>query len=183
MTACKKFLLLVSLICSSFFAQASVNTENNSDAFFKYFDFFIPKNWEIKDSPHKGELTFLSAKHSCIIHINYDEAHFIKPNDRLNLSLNYQKALAKSLSATTHDALSLKIANPRSYKINNFDGYTFDYVNFFEDGRYLSGQSFLLFDKAKGALSVDINSINYKTRKKCLNDAKKYLKTLKTRKH
>ena len=46
-----------------------------------------------------------------------------------------------------------------------------------------SGQSFLLFyDKAKGALSVDINSINYTTRKS-VSSAKKYLKTLKTRKH
>ncbi len=152
-----------------------------SQDFFENYSFFIPKNWEVLSYPHQGEITFLSPKHSCIIHINYDTEHYIQPQNRYSLTDQYQKALYASLSQNPKDADGLKIAKPKAYALNKYEGYTFDYVNFFKDGRYLSGQSFILFDNNKGSLTVDINSINYKTRKNCLSDAKKYIKTLKAK--
>lgn len=149
--------------------------------FFENYSFFIPKNWEVLSYPHQGEITFLSPKHSCIIHINYNTEHYISPQNRYSLADQYQKALYSSLSQNPKDADGLKIAAPKAYSLNKYKGYTFDYVNFFKDGRYLSGQSFILFDNKKGSLTVDINSINYKTRKNCLSDAKKYIKTLKAK--
>ena len=170
------FTLALSLQC---FADAHNVVESNN--FFKHYDMLIPPNWEIQQYPHQGEITFLSPKHSCIIHINYDAKSIVPKKNRYEMALSYQKALASDLGQTPKDQHGLKIATPKSFDLNNFEGFSFDYVNFFEDGRYLSGQSFILFDKVRGTLTVDLNSSNYKTRKACLGDAKKYLKTLKSR--
>ena len=173
--------LLVAFISLSFSLHGYASQNKTNQDFFENYDLFIPKNWQVLSYPHQGEITFLSPKHSCIIHINYNTDHFISKKDRYALANQYQKALSLSLSQTPKDAAGLKIAKPKANTLNTYEGYTFDYVNFFNDGRYLSGQSFLLFNNEAGSLAIDINSINYKTRKNCLSDAKKYIKTLKAK--
>lgn len=174
-------ILLAVIMTLSISLLGYAGQSETSQEFFKNYSFFIPNNWEILSYPHQGEITFLSPKHSCIIHINYNAEQYIAPKKRYPLADQYQKALYSSLSQNPKDADGLKIAKPKAYALNKYEGYTFDYVNFFKDGRYLSGQSFILFDNTKGSLTIDINSINYKTRKNCLSDAKKYIKTLKAK--
>ena len=168
----------INVLLTLFISLKALALDAVSD-FYSNYEICTPFDWQAENLNGPNELRIISPKHSCEIHIVFSEQKIDKKLWE-SLAFDYQKALADSLSYNQNTKFNLKIETPKSYSLNNFKGYEFDYVNFFKDGRYLSGQSIILFG-SKGEIAIDLISHNYKTRQKCLNDAHKYLKTLKER--
>ena len=148
------------------------------ELFNERYELFVPRLWQVREYPLDGELAFVSPKRSCAIHVMHENGRVFGAAERLDLIRDYQQGLRRSFGGAEDGGSQFKMSAPKAYSLNGLDGYFTDYVNFFPDGRYLSGRSLIFFGKERGSVILDLMSFNYKTRARCLADARKYIKTL-----